>query len=355
MRRHYLLVCLTAFSAGTPAAASTTEETINVQPSTRPNSKDTGGADQPIVDVPGIAVMPPSPSGSDCETPRFSGQLARIYVMPTEGENYFIRPFLWLNGQCGDLKGEVVAYSGTPYIRTHLAQAAVSRTFSWGSIAVGEFDYSMFGTTGTLLGTDRFTIPSPVFAYRYVGAIGGLGAQVELQSHNHATTFSITDSAINDTPRFVPNNLGRLNFRVEHAAEIDDFTFSVLGIVSTPGSLPRAQGRAVGSETVGGAISYKHVAGPVEYKLGVEAAYNTHYRGLIDGTAELVYHLTPRLNLDLLASTMNRQGLASCSGLQALAGYDLTPQIALTLGGGKQIPGSVYGVAAVFVHFSKGR
>lgn len=267
--------------------------------------------------------------------------VTRIGVLPVGNESYFIRPFLDLEVSYKNTTVSAIAYNASPFIPSYLAAATLGHAFQWGTVSFGEFDFSLFGAQSTLLGADRMTIPSPILAYRYVGNIGGLGSQVNMKLGSGDASFSVTDGNINTLPKSAPTALGVINIRAEDTYQFGDFKVKALGIESTGGALPY-QHSARASQTLGGSVSYARTFGHVDLSFGVEAAYNTRQKCMMNSVAEATYHATKRLSFDLTACALTRSGKTDDLSVQGLCNYRFTKDMSLMAGGGVESPNNPF-------------
>ena len=270
-----------------------------------------------------------------------SVSVTRIGVLPLGNESYFIRPFLDLEVRKQNTTFSALAYNASPYIPSYLAAVTIGHAFQWGNVSFGEFDYSLFGVQSTLLGADRMTIPSPILAYRYIGNIGGLGSQVNMDLGSGDASFSVTDGNINTLPQSVSTALGVINIRAEDTYQFGDFKVKALGIESTGGTLPYHQ-NAHTSQTLGGSISYARTFGHFDLSFGVEAAYNTRQKCMMNSVAEATYHATKRLSFDLTACALTRSGKTDDLSVQGLCNYKFTKDMSLMAGGGVESPNNPF-------------
>ena len=273
--------------------------------------------------------------------PSLSGSLTRIIAIPSKGDTYAIRPFADLEAKWGNKWSAVArAYDASPIVPPYLGVAAINKEFDGGSkVSVGKLDYSLSGAQGTLINARSFTIPSPVPGYRFPGNIGGIGAEVNFKAGNSNTAISFTNSSFGNTlPSEMPPNIGVNNFRIEQTVKpLDGLTFKALAIESTGGKLPYDI-NVKGSQTFGGAAIYEKTVGPVDLRAGVEAAYNTQLKSMLNGSLGATYHARPDLDLSLVGSALTRETKTPSFGLQGLAEYKAAKGLTLMAGAGLQSP-----------------
>jgi hypothetical protein len=288
------------------------------------------------------------PSAGVCNTSSASISLNRYGVISGDGTpSYFIRPGINAAASCNDTSLSVAVFNASPYIDTHIAKATVKEDFSWGSVSAGILNYSLFGTTGTQIGADKYTFPTNVLGYRFQGNINGLGSEADINiGKNWKTAISITDSAISTLPDTVPNNVGKINARVETSYQgSNGFGADFLAIQSWGGKLPNGQGTVVSSQTAGVALSYAKPIGPVVIRADAETAYNTSQGLMAGGSVQATWHATPRTDVNLLASTIGAKGQPHSPGVQGMVNYQATHNLSLTAGAGFQRPNTPYGLA----------
>jgi hypothetical protein len=294
------------------------------------------------------ADAPSQPADGACNNSSASVSFNRYGVISGDGTpSYFIRPGINAAASCDDTSLSVAAFNASPYIDTHLAKAALKQNFSWGSVSVGELNYSLFGATGTQIGADKYTFPTNVLGYRFQGNINGLGSEADINvGKNWKIAALLTDSAVSTLPNNVPNNVGKINARVETSYQNGNgLSVGLLAIQSFGGTLPNGQGTVGDSQTAGTTISYTKPVGPVTFRVDAETAYNTSLGLMAGGSVQATYHATPRTDLNLLASTIGAKGQPHSPGIQGMINYQAAHNLSLTVGGGFQRPNTPYGLA----------